>query len=280
MNSAIELRSKAHEHISRTRLAIAKAWNRGLVRTLALVFGQRPVPLNVVRAVRTVTRGTDPLVPPTRPETGFSGEDSALARLLAGRELGVWTLGSASLRLLRGTIEERRPRSVLEFGSGVSTLALASVMTSVHGALRGPCIVSIEQDAEQAALTRRGLVEAGLEALVDLRVAPLTRRSMGGRMLSTYDIDPKTILHRGPFDLVLIDGPLAEPGARYTTLALFASSISPGATILLDDALRDGEIWAASGWERLPGIKVDGVLVVDKGVLRVTVGHPSGADER
>ena len=76
-----------------------------------------------------------------------------------------------------------------------------------------------------------------------------------------------------PAQFVLVDGPYAEPGARYATIPTFRKWIATGATVLLDDALRDGELAAARRWHCEGWIDASGISLVEKGLLVAEVRH-------
>lgn len=66
---------------------------------------------------------------------------------------------------------------------------------------------------------------------------------------------------------MLVDGPAAEAGARFGTLPLAHPSVSHRAQFVLDDALRDGELTVARRWRSLPYVEVEGIRIVEKGLL-------------
>jgi hypothetical protein len=75
------------------------------------------------------------------------------------------------------------------------------------------------------------------------------------------------LFHDRKADFVLIDGPAAEAGARFATLPLAHPFVSPHASFVLDDALRDGELLVARRWRSLPYVEVDGIRMIEKGLL-------------
>jgi hypothetical protein len=48
----------------------------------------------------------------------------------------------------------------------------------------------------------------------------------------------------------VVDGPAAEEGARVTTAPMLCPHLLAPCPLLLDDALRDGELSAAQAWAR------------------------------
>ena len=250
---------------SRPRLA------RGILRRLRLLAGQRAVPLDVVRAVRLI--GGSPLAPVSRPTDASSLHARPLAALLAGIELGTWALGPRSIDEIVGLVERVRPDVIIEFGSGSSTVALAWAIRESRGASEQPRIVSLEQDADQARRTRDLLLRAGLQTEAVVLVAPLEEQVIEGRRTTCYAPHGALAdaLHGRSADLIVIDGPAGPAGVRFGTLPLAHAAARDGATFLLDDALRDGELEIARLWAGLPWVHLRGIRLVEHGLLLGTV---------
>ena len=155
--------------------------------------------------------------------------------------LGSWKADTGLLRLLVEHILEHKPRLVVEFGSGASTLVLARALKLAGGG----SLISFDQHPDFVDATRQWLADYGLEA--DLRSAPLAPSPDGWPGL-WYDHGP---LPTG-IDLMLIDGPpwSVHPLTRGAAASLF-DHIAPGGTIMLDDAARPGERLVARRWRKL-----------------------------
>ncbi|MEA2412911.1 MAG: hypothetical protein QOC77_3472 [Thermoleophilaceae bacterium] len=218
---------------------------RGLGAAVKRAVG-RPLPARVVWGLRRPLRGADPLV---TPPSGIGPEalaDPFLRERLAGRELGVWTLSAHAIDTLVATVRARRPQLAVEFSSGVSTLALAHAMRSFG---EPPWVISVEQDAAHAGATRELLRESGLGDAAVVLHAPLVKRD--GR--SAYDLDARVLaghIAGRAVGIAVVDGPAAEEGARVTTLPMLCPHLVAPCPLLLDDALRDGELRAARWWQR------------------------------
>jgi len=113
---------------------------------------------------------------------------------------------------------------ILEIGTlgGYSTIWLARALPP------GGRLITLEIDAENAAVARRNLARAGLEDVVDLRLAPA---------LETL---PKLAAENlPPFDLFFIDAN-KEDNPEYFQWALKLSR--PGSAIIVDNVVRKGEV--------------------------------------
>lgn len=154
--------------------------------------------------------------------------------------LGSWKADTGLLTLVADHILAHRPKLVVEFGTGASTLIIARAL-QISG---GGTLISFEQHEEFVEATRIWLGEHGLSA--DLRAVPLAPAPAGW---------PGLWYEHGPLpdgiDLMLIDGPpwTIHPFTRGAASTLF-DRIAPGGTIMLDDAARPGERLVARRWRR------------------------------
>lgn len=127
----------------------------------------------------------------------------------------------ALLALLAQTAGARR---VLEFGTlaGYSTIWLARAVGE------GGRVVTLELDEHNAAVARENLANAGIHRRVDVVVGPAADSAMA-------------LVEAGeePFDFVFIDADKPS-NPRYLELALMLSR--PGALIVIDNVVRDGEV--------------------------------------
>lgn len=154
--------------------------------------------------------------------------------------LGSWKADTGLLTLLVDHIFEHRPRIVVEFGTGASTLVIARALQKAGGGR----LISFDQHADFIAATREWLAEFGMSA--DLRAVPL-RPSPEGWPGLWYDHGP---LPNG-IDLMLIDGPpwSIHPFTRGAAASLF-DHIAPGGAVMLDDGARPGERIVARHWRK------------------------------
>ena len=143
-----------------------------------------------------------------------------------------WAASPDLLVVLVDLVITERPLLVVECGSGVSTLWLALAMRrfGIDGR-----IIALDHDPAFGGKTRDFLARHGVGDLAEVRDAPLESFSLDSQAYSWYARrawqDLKGI------DLLFVDGPPATTGhqARYPALPLLGESLSPIATVVLDD---------------------------------------------
>jgi len=126
-------------------------------------------------------------------------------------------------------VRTRKPRLVVELGSGVSTLILAKA-----GARK---VISIDNSTEFAQKTR-DMLKAHKVSGVEVRVAPLKAHASGVDWYDTAKLkDLKNI------DMLIIDGPPGSknPDARKPALKELLAKLSPNVVVVIDDVNRKGE---------------------------------------
>ena len=237
---------------------------------LRLMYRNMPVPVHKVVLLRNLAHGQD--VCSSRMENGItlgkSLHNSFLAKSLAQKELGRWSLSADTLNFLEQHIRVLKPSFILEFGSGISTACLARYMQEQHGDIDW-YVLSIEQEIDFAQATSSLLRELKLEKYAKVVYCPLRRQVIEGMETICYDFPHEVIMileNKHP-DLVVIDGPSGEEGVRFGTLPLVLPFLNPGAWFFLDDALRDGELEIAQQWSHLPKVRIDGIYFIGKGLL-------------
>ena len=261
------------------RSRLSRTWNiapRALLRWLALASRRRIVSVKAVAAVRILGIGRDPLITYMVPVPAGPALGEPLASHLADRELGTWALGPGSLACLRELVSRDRPKVVLEFGSGISTAVLALAMRDAATTPEGQLLVSIEQDATEAKRTRQLLDAAGLSSSAVVVVAPIGQLRIEGSLTTCYVLpeDLDRVFGGRTVDLVVVDGPAAEAGARFGTLPLARPFLGAQARFVLDDALRDSELRIAQRWRSLPYVTLRGIMIVEHGLLHGEVQGP------
>ncbi len=155
---------------------------------------------------------------------------------------GSWKADVGLLTFLADHILDHKPRVVVEFSAGASSLIIARALEKAG--VKNPVFISFEQHRDFCEQTSAWLAGHGLAS--DIRHAPL-RPSPGGWPGLWYDHGP---LPDG-IELMLIDGPhwAIHPFTRGAAATTF-SQVAPGGTVMLDDAARPGERIVARRWRR------------------------------
>lgn len=151
---------------------------------------------------------------------------------------------------------------ILECGSGLSTLLLASVARAA-----GTHIHSLEHNEAWRQRVLAASASLGLSDYCTIHFAPL--KNYG-------DYDWYTLPDSLPRDvtLVICDGPPSTtPGGRFGALPVLRERLGPVCNFLMDDANRADEVAIISRWLSEPGI-VSEHWKTRKGYAKVTVTTP------
>lgn len=165
---------------------------------------------------------------------------------------GGWAIDALSLAHLISLVQDKRPRLVVELGSGTSTVWLGYVCRSI-----GAKLVTFDHLQEYLQKTQASVARHGLEDVVECRYAPLRPVECSDTTFQWYAPDAFDDLSE--IDLLLVDGPPAATGprARYPALPKLHAKLSEAATIVLDDAHRPDEAGILSKWQEVyPSFKL------------------------
>jgi len=229
----------------------------GAVEEMLLTAGDRHRELADTLAAqqKAAANGTDRLL---RAQTA---EVEALFQLFDGfpprapmPSSGGFALNPTDLLDLLHLVRTRRPKLVLELGSGTSTVWLAYALEKSGGRL-----VSLDHDPGYAEKTRAMLAAHGLTEVAEVRDAPLRPVLLDGRSFPWYDTDALTDVRA--VDLLLIDGPPEKtgPDARYPAMRVLEDKLADAATVVFDDAHRHDEQAALRRWvETIEGLTQEG----------------------
>jgi predicted O-methyltransferase YrrM len=238
----------------------------GAVEELLLNAGDRHRELTESLAAqqKSAAHGTDLLL---RAQTR---EVEALLQLFTGftpqapmPSSGGFALNPTDLLDLLHLVRTRRPRLVLELGSGTSTVWMAYALQKT-----GARLVSLDHDPGYAEKTRQALAAHGLAEVAEVRDAPLRPVVLDGRTFPWYDVEALADL--GGVDLLVIDGPPEKtgPDARYPAMRVLEKQLADAATIVFDDAHRHDERVALRKWlETIEGLTQEGEALGRHAVL-------------
>jgi predicted O-methyltransferase YrrM len=163
-------------------------------------------------------------------------------------ELGHWAVSPSTLVWMLDRLSDASVRTILELGSGSSTIWFATAL-----AKRGSegQVVALESGADYAESTQTELAERGLRDRAQVLHAPLVDTAVPGRENQPW-FDLSVLPDLPPVDLLFVDGP---PGAiarqvRYPAFPLLADRLAPGATVVLDDTGRSAEAAIVKAWKQ------------------------------
>lgn len=171
-----------------------------------------------------------------------------------------WAGSPDFLLFVADTARERKPRTVLECSSGVSTVVLARCMQKNDSGH----VFSLEHSPEYAERTRQMLEFHGLAAWATVIDAPLT----GAQPWYSLENLPTDI---GPIELLVVDGPPAAsaPLARQSALPRLLDRLADHAAIILDDAARPDEQQIIRQWlESYPSLTAS-TIPAEKGCVLI-----------
>jgi hypothetical protein len=160
----------------------------------------------------------------------------------------------SALVCLLNDIRINRRRTIVEFGSGVSTLFVAELIRDGEDRR----LVSFEHDASWSAWINDQLDRRGLAAIARSVHAPL--RPCPGYDLPWYDVETvRAALGERPIDCLLCDGPPAWDSrtamARLPAVPIVRPHLASEFSVMLDDIQRRHERRIARAWQQMLGVR-------------------------
>ena len=156
-----------------------------------------------------------------------------------------WAIGEKAFAKLLVRIADVQPKTILEFGGGISTVRLAMAFPHVN-------IVSIESDTQVLQRTKRLLAAYVEHHHTSIVQRPLSWQRWGAGLYASYaPISSSTSV----VDVVLIDGPPHRTQrGREACLYQVAHRLRGGSLVILDDLVRSSEQKICENWQRIfPG---------------------------
>lgn len=158
-----------------------------------------------------------------------------------------WAMPRATLGMILDRCVVEKPGAIMEFGSGVSTVAL--LLSAERLGLDR--LVSFEHEPEWAERVRSWASAIGKQDLLDLRLRPLTRQNWGGLSGMFYDLNDTDLSLA--CDCVIVDGPPSgTTQTREHRRAMAGRAIEhclrDGGLAFLEDAHRTWETDAYGRW--------------------------------
>ncbi|MGC2698039.1 MAG: hypothetical protein WA738_19810 [Candidatus Angelobacter sp.] len=152
-----------------------------------------------------------------------------------------WGLSEHGFALILELLNKSAPpRSILEFGSGCSTIRFSLAFPE-------SAILSLESDWLGFGEVERLRERLGRENAITLRYCPLVPHSYGDGEVFSYQSEP--LVHSGRFDCLIIDGPpFYVLRGREICLYQAYASLETGGFVILDDFYRKAEQITVSNW--------------------------------
>lgn len=162
-------------------------------------------------------------------------------------ELGDWAMSASTLIWMLDRLENPSVRTIVECGSGSSTVWFATALATRGGEGR---VIAMETSAAYAESTRAELAKLGLEDRAVVLHAPLVDTAVPGRDNQPW-FDVSVLPDLPPVDLLFVDGPVGGVAhqVRYPAFPLLADRLAPGATVVLDDTGRPAEAAIVQAWK-------------------------------
>lgn len=154
------------------------------------------------------------------------------------KRLRGWAISPDAMAWILSDLQLRKNPTVIEFGSGQSTVILASMLKLRTGGR----LISVEHDRDYAKDIQEQVQVLGLGEFVEFRFFPLEGNAEipEDPLMKSYLLRECTPL---ALDLALVDGPPVAFGAqaRYVPLKWSIDNLTAGGAAFLDDADRPGE---------------------------------------
>ena len=159
---------------------------------------------------------------------------------------GGWAASPDYLNVIVENLLRYRPRTVIECGSGVSTLITAYILEKIGGGK----IYSLDHEQKFGQQTAELLQLHGLTDYAEVIYAPLTTHHIGDKTYQWYDLSrlPTT----APIDFITVDGPpiTLQKNARYPALPLLSARCADRVCVVIDDFNRPDDAATGQMWLR------------------------------
>ena len=162
-----------------------------------------------------------------------------------------WAASPDFLHLVAEEILRRKPKLIVEAGSGTSTLIAAYCLRKLG---RGK-IVSLDHLEEYAGISRETVESHGLGDYSEVLHAPIKEYEIEGKTYQWYDTVGLESIQQ--IDMLLVDGPPKNDteDARYAAIPLLIKKLHKNSIVLVDDGSRPGEREIVAKWERNYGLR-------------------------
>jgi len=154
---------------------------------------------------------------------------------------------------LTSLVLAEKPNTVVEYGSGVSTLIVAYCLKQLGSGK----IISYDHESLYAGKSQDLIDEHEINEYAEVVYAPLVEKEISGERWLWYDVSKREL--PVTIDLLIVDGPprKIQKRSRYPALNSIQSRLKPGSLIVLDDSDRVEEQEIIKAWQnQLPNLQV------------------------
>jgi predicted O-methyltransferase YrrM len=152
----------------------------------------------------------------------------------------------AGLLILKQILQSK-PATIVELGSGISTMLISRLIEQEGLTTK---LISIESDNDCMIECQQELIFQGTSKHVTFIYAPLTNNDVDGTNMLWYN---SSVIPEGEIDMLIIDGPPERKGtsARYPAIPVLQKQLSHQAIIIADDCGRKDVKDAVEKWMKL-----------------------------
>lgn len=172
-------------------------------------------------------------------------------------------------------IQINKRRSIIEFGSGISTIVLAKYLkeNKIQASL-----ISIDDNLEWAQYINEQIKLYDCENFAVVKYIPLKQYSSSDYSGVWYDLGPfSKVINNILFDLVIVDGPGAGNNkmTRLPAVIEVSNFLMPNFIVFLDDIRRKGEMKIFDVWIqhlKNKGFQITGEIIKSKVYATIKCG--------
>jgi len=162
--------------------------------------------------------------------------------------MGEWAASPDFLHIITDILLDRKPLTVVECGSGVSSVVIGYLLKK-NG--RGH-LYSLENSDVYAIKNTELICRHRLNNQVSILHAPLTEMTINDEQKKWYDTTQITTIQS--IDILIIDGPT---GHRYPALPILHTQLSENALIIVDDCNRKKDRENVLKWQHEFGLNIE-----------------------
>lgn len=197
-----------------------------------------------------------------------------LAELVATLAPDLGALDGPTTDQLAALVRRARPQTLLELGSGTSTIVLATLLAEQDPEAR---LITLEQDQSRGGYVQQRLEQLGLGERVTLIHAPLGATGPGLPRCYALTDAAAACLRAHPPEAVVVGGPARDSdGSSLAIVDLLTPFLRGDTPLVLRDAFRDAALSVATAWTEHPAVTVHGYRTTPDGLLEATL-HPTAA---